>query len=221
MGIYNKDSRLSSIFMAHPTLIPVAYRLGVNLGVGDVSVAEICSTHGLDCNFFLLVINTFIDEEYFPSRPFDSFSLEKTIDYLEKTSEYYRKVQLPNIERHFRFLLDISGKENNLDLLSKFFTDMKDQFTETLTYEMDHLFPLLRKGETPPHDYDILNGHNEIEERLHDLLTFLVMHLHGNYDSNLCMAVVLPVFNLRKDVNQNNRIRSRILMPQVEALNIK
>ena len=57
-----------------------------------------------------------------------------------------------------------------------------------------------------------------MEEKIDDLLSFFVMHLKGEYEPNLCVAVVTAIFALRKDIRQNNRIRSRILLPQAERL---
>ena len=216
MALYNKDSKLSEALMAHPSLIPVVNRLGIRLGVGDGTVGTVCDDYHLSTDFFLSVINTFLDEDYFPSDAFGTFSLEKTVDYLRKTNNYYLRIQLPNIDRHFSSLIERSGKDNNLDLLRKFYQDMRGQLTECLSYDEDILFPALSGGSAD--SVELNPGYSEVEEKLQDLLFFFVEHLKGDYDLNLCTAVVTAVFSLEKDVCQNNRIRNRILLPLVESL---
>ena len=117
-------------------------------------------------------MNTFLDESYFPSNSRDTFSLEKTIDYLSKTSVYYLRVQLPNIERHFDSLISRSGTDNNLGLLRHFFTDMRHELVECVNYDERLLFPALRNGNVPSDCNRYVNAHTEVEEKLHDLLTF-------------------------------------------------
>lgn len=215
MPLYSIDTKLSDAIMAHPSLIPVVNRLGVILGVGDRSVGRICEETHIRPDFFLSVINTFINEEYFPANARDAFSVERTIDYLRKTSLYYRNVQLPNIVRHFSSLIERSGTENNLGLLQKFFLDMKQQLEWCLTAEENRIFVELEKEEKPKDIESIIGGYAEVGEKLHDLLTFLVVHLRGSYDRNLCMAVVSAVYSLERDMRQNNRIRTRILIPLI------
>lgn len=218
MALYNKDSRLSEVILSHPEAIPVMNRLGVFLGVGDSGIGSICSDRGIDPVFFLSVINTFIDKDYFPANPRNTFTLGKTVDYLEKTSAFYTDVQLPNIERHFNILLSRSGSENNLGLLYGFFNEIKARITECARQDSETLFPCLRQGKVPA-NVDAGNGrHDEVEERLHDLLYFFVTHLQGAYDLNLCTAVVNAVFALDKDYCQNNRIRTRILYPVMREM---
>ena len=138
---------------------------------------------------------------------------------MEKTGDFYINVQLPNIERHFNGLIDRIGNENNLSHLKLFLNEMKKQFEETVNYEKRSLFPSIREGRLigiSPRDYIL--GSEELEEKLHDLLTFFLVHLKGKYDRNLCMAVVISIFSLNKDLKQNNRIRSRILVPLLEGL---
>lgn len=202
--------------MAHPSLIPVVNRLGIRLGVGDGSIGMVCAGCNIGTDFFLSVINTFLDEDYFPSDATGTFSLAKTVDYLQKTNNYYLRVQLPNIDRHFGSLIERSGSDNNLHLLRKFYQDMRGQLTECLSYDEDILFPALTGGSVDSVEFN--SGYSEVEEKLHDLLFFFVEHLKGEYDLNLCTAVVSAVFSLAKDVCQNNRIRSRILLPLVERL---
>ncbi len=217
MPLYNIDSKLSDAIMTHPSLIPVINRLGVSLGVGDRFIGRICEQTHIPPDFFLSVINTFIDEEYFPVNASDAFSVEMTIDYLRKTAWFYQNVQLPNIVRHFSSLIERSGTENNLALLQKFFFDMKQQLEWCLRHEEDQIFKELERGEMPKDIEAITDGYAEVGEKLHDLLTFLVVHLQGYYDRNLCMAVVSAVFALEKDMRQNNRIRTRILVPLISG----
>lgn len=218
MPIFNKESKLADAVLSNPQLIPVVNRLGVNLGVGDASIGAICANENIDPDFFLSVVNTFLDKDYFPVNPRGTFTLEKTVDYLEKTSRFYQMVQLPNIERHFNSLLVRSGKDNNLMLLQEFFIEMKKQLSECLLYETETFFPALKAGKIDVDKERLAAGYAEVEEKLHDLLCFFVVHLHGSYDRNLCMAVVSAVFSLEKDYCQNNRIRNRILFPIVEEM---
>lgn len=218
MALYNKDSRLADALMRHPQLIPVINRLGVRLGVGDSTFGSICESCDIDPDFFVSVINTFVDKDYFPANPWNTFTLSKTIDYLEKTSVFYLNVQLPNIERHFNSLIIRSSNINNLSLLQKFFEEMKVQLKECADYDSKTLFPSLLSSNVPEDFIRMMNRHEEVEERLHDLLYFFVAHLQGEYDSNLCMAVVSAVSSLRVDYMQNNRIRSRILLPVINKI---
>lgn len=218
MAHYNIESRLADAIMDNPQLIPVVNRLGITLGVGEGSIGSICTSACVDPDFFLSVVNTFIDADYFPANPRGSFSLSKTIDYLAKTSDYYLVVQLPNIDRHFGSLLARSGNDNNLSLLRDFYEDMRRQMADCLRNDIDSLFPSLGRGIRPGNYRDLIARHNDIEAKLHDLLYFFVVHLRGSYDANLCMAVVSAVFSLDKDYSQNNRIRSRILLPAMEEM---
>ena len=218
MAIFNKESKLADVVLSNPQLIPVVNRLGVSLGVGDSSIGSICANADIDSDFFLSVVNTFLDKDYFPVNPRGAFSLDKTVEYLEKTSRFYQMVQLPNIERHFNSLLARSGKENNLVLLQKFFIEMKNQLAECLLCETETFFPALKAGKINVDKERLVAGYAEVEEKLHDLLYFFVVHLRGDYDCNLCMAVVSAIFSLEKDFCQNNRIRNRILFPKMDEM---
>lgn len=221
MALYNRNSKLAEAILEHPQIIPVVNRLGIYLGVGDSSIGSACEHAHTDPDFFLSVVNTFLDEDYFPANPQGTFTLGKTVEYLRKTAMFYRHVQLPNIERHFASLLSRSGADNNLGLLQKFFEDMKKQLVECLDYDDGSLYPSLERGVAPDDMMRSFSGHGEVEEKLQDLLTFFVVHLHGDYDRNLCMAVVTAIFSLDRDYRQNNRIRNRILLPLLQKLQTK
>ena len=109
-------------------------------------------------------------------------------------------------------------RSNNLALLQKFFNSVRTRFDECYAYDNDTLFPSLLSGRVPGNASLSAEGHFEMEERLHDLLCFFVVHLRGEYDPNLCVAVVTALSSLDKDYRQNNRIRNRILTPLMEEM---
>lgn len=217
MALYNRESKLSEAILTHPQLITVVYRLGVSLGVGEQTIGTICSRQHIDVDFFLSVINTFLDSDYFPVNAKDTFTIEKTVDYLLKTSRYYLHVQLPNIRRHFGSLLMRSGNDNNLGRLHIFFEETASQLETIVEQDERKVFPALLNGMSDNEIELSVGNHSEVEEKLHDLLYLFVAHLRGNYDRNLATAVVTAIFSMEKDYRQNNRIRRRILMPLVKS----
>lgn len=226
MAIYTTDSKLSEIILNNPSLIPVINRFNIFLGVADKTVEDICNEKSLDANFFIAILNTFINDEYFPEKIIKSFNIKIIIDYLNKTNAYYKHFQLPNIERHFNSLISRSDSgNNNLYLMQKFFLEMKQELLAQIDYDQNEWFPKILQIDSSIIDYNkeiILNHNgdepNPIEDKLNDLKSFFIIHLSGEYDFNLCNAVIATIYTLEKDIKQNNRIRNRILKPMTNVL---
>jgi len=106
--------QMSEVVEEHPSLIPVINRFGIRLGLGDKSVKAICEEYRLDTDFLLTVINTFLNEEYFPEKKLQTFHTSQIIDYLTKTNQYYQRYQIPNIERHLGSFMSMkyAGKQH-------------------------------------------------------------------------------------------------------------
>lgn len=226
--ILSPSTKLSDAIFSDPSLIPVVNRFGIFLGVGDATIGEVCLRHGLTPDFFLAVVNTFLNEDYFPSDVASTFPAGKVVDYLRLTDSYYESAMIPNIERHFSTLMERSPKSNNLPLLWDFFDEMKRELLNCIVDDRDRWFPLIMSlcvGKEKASDWmDSLEempeavARRSVGEKLSDLEAFFVIHLRGEYDRNLCMAVVSAIFTLSKDIRQNNRIRERILSPLARLL---
>ena len=197
---------MSEAVEAYPSLIPVINRFGIRLGLGNRSVSEICSLYNLDTDFLLTVVNTFLNEEYSPEKKLQSFHTSLIIDYLNKTNEYYLRNLLPNIERHLNFFILHSPEGSpTLKLIADYFASFKRE--------------LLARIESDKTEEGIFApaGEDSLEELLADLKRLIITHLAGNYDDNLCYAVIFGIHSLEKDIKQHNRIRYRILHPCEEA----
>ena len=226
MSLVHTTIQLSEVVEVHPSLIPVINRFGIRLGLGDRTVKDICLEHNLDEDFFLTVINTFLNEGYFPEKKLQTFHTSLIVDYLTKTNAYYSRFQLPNIERHLSSFISMSSDNNpSLALIGKFFNSFKDELLNRIEQDEKNWFPhcldlnnkLKARAElihlTEPESMD-----DSIEALLYDLKNILIKHISGSYNENLCYAVIFSLTSLEKDIKQHNRIRYRILEPMVKAM---
>lgn len=226
---YNSDSKLYEAVIKDPSVITVINRFNIFLGLGDNTIKEFCEFNDIDENFFLTILNTYINEDYFPEEILKSFSISKIIGYLEKTNNYYQQFQLPNIERHFdHLIMKSASNDNNLSLLKKFFNELKQELISRIVCDNEwfprlmHLDDIINKKIDKKEDVifhqEINEDNHIIEDKLNDLKNFFIIHLHGAYDQNLCYAVINAIYTLEKDIKKNNRIRDRILKPVANSL---
>lgn len=221
MPKFGKDSKLSTIIFHEPDILTLLNRFGIYLGVGDDSVEDVARNVGISEDLLLTLINTYLNDDYFPEETLRGFSLSDIVGYLSKTDMYWKEFQLPNVERHFSSLVARSDSSENISLLRRFFSEMANELSMKINHDIDTVFPMIldmAKNNVKCSENKSIAilenlSNDAIEEKLGDLLSFFIIHLSGKYDRNLCRAVVSAVFTLDKDVKQDNRIRKRILLP--------
>ena len=226
MALINAESKLCDVILNEPSLIPVINRFGIILGVGDKNIRTVCEEKNLDCEFFVTILNTFINEDYFPENRLKSFCATQIVDYLTLTNTYYQQFQIPNIERHFNSLINQSDSDNNnLELMKQFFEELKKELLTRIEKDRTQWFSAIRAAAEVLHGESygdhIRYDHDEadsLEEKLDDLKSLFVIHLRGAYDLNLCHGVIFALYSLEKDIKQHNRIRNRILRPIADAM---
>ena len=206
-----------------PSVVPVINRFDIVLGVGDRTIKSICKEKGIDTSFFITILNAFINESFFLENVTGAFNAGDVVDYLRKTNNSYLRNQLPNIERHFAALISRSDSNNNLPLLFNFYIEVKTEIERRIDSD-NQWFDAIISAEQSNSEVSVAGNavqaeSDSIEDKLSDLINMFVIHLRGDYDRNLCHAVLFAVISLEKDICQNNRIRNRVLRPLVDALN--
>lgn len=223
MALVTPDTKLCEVIVDEPSVVPVINRFDIVLGVGDRTVKSICKEKGIDTSFFITILNAFIHESFFLENVTGAFNAGDVVDYLRKTNNSYLRNQLPNIERHFAALISRSDSNNNLPLLFNFYREVKTEIERRIDSD-NQWFDAIISAEQSDSEVSIAGNavqaeSDSIEDKLSDLINMFVIHLRGDYDRNLCHAVLFAVISLEKDICQNNRIRNRVLRPLVDALN--
>lgn len=223
MALVTPDTKLCEVIVDEPSVVPVINRFDIVLGVGDRTIKSICKEKGIDTSFFITILNAFIHESFFLENLTGAFNAGDVVDYLRKINNSYLRNQLPNIERHFAALISRSDSNNNLPLLFNFYREVKTEIERRIDSD-NQWFDAIISAEQSNSEVSIAGNavqaeSDSIEDKLSDLINMFVIHLRGDYDRNLCHAVLFAVISLEKDICQNNRIRNRVLRPLVDALN--
>ena len=223
MALVTPDTKLCEVIVDEPSVVPVINRFDIVLGVGDRTIKSICKEKGIDTSFFITILNAFIHESFFLENVTGAFNAGDVVDYLRKTNNSYLRNQLPNIERHFAALISRSDSNNNLPLLFNFYREVKTEIERRIDSD-NQWFDAKISAEQSNSEVSVAGNaiqaeSDSIEDKLSDLINMFVIHLRGDYDRNLCHAVLFAVISLEKDICQNNRIRNRVLRPLVDALN--
>lgn len=199
MAFLSSSSVLSDKIAENYLLIPVINRFGLKLGLGEKTVSEVCLENNLNADFFLAILNTYLNEDYFPEKILQSFDIDLVSGYLKQTDAYYVHAQIPNIEKHLNAFIAMSDPNNTqLELIRKLFLRFKDALIHRINSGLlddDTSYALLV-----------------------DLKNIVIKHISGSFNENLCFAVVFTLDALANDLGKHNRIREKILKPKVNEL---
>ncbi len=235
MKIFIAEDELSWIIQQNYLLLPIINRFGLSLGFGDKKVNKICDEKGISSDFFLAIINTYHNPDYFPEEALLSVSPLMIIDYLQNTHAYYLEYSVPRIESLLNKLLeDCSDHCTELNMIESFYKKYNEEFLIHIRNEDEKIFPYVRdlhQYAENNHNNQVKYGkysirqfekeHTNVDEKLNDLKNLLLKYLKPAYNQNLCNEFLFALFQFEQDLKDHARIEDKILVPKVLELEKK
>lgn len=237
-SIIDGQMKMAEVIHMDYNLLPVINRFGISLGFGEKTVEEICHEKNINTSFFLEVLNTFHDTDYFPKASLLKFPVKWLLDYLKKTHSYYLEVQVPQLETLIgKLIREASGGSKNIQMIEKFFNDYKTELTDHIEREEKKVYPYISQLEQALNSNevdkelqknishysieDFEDEHDDVEVKLNDLKNIIIKYLPGPADDNLCNDILVLLFQLEKDLTDHARLEDKILVPMVARLEKK
>ena len=221
--LFASDSRLSDLITAHPSLLTLLSRLGISLGFGDRSIADVCEQSGVDTDFFLLICNVYTFTGYVPSTAtILGTDMTGLVPYLEKSHKYYVDKRLPHIERHLDAIAqNLQGRIRQVFI--SFYKEYKSEVVAHFNHEESNVFPhigALMAGmrDTTYSISEFLHTHSDIEGKLDDLLNIIFKYLPPHVDDDNVLDVVYDILRLSEDLKKHTFIEEKIMVPLVKHL---
>lgn len=229
MAFIKASNVLSELVQEHIALLPLLYRFGIRLGLGDETIEEVCEQHGIETDFFLHITNSYLDPEYLGKVRLSPRHTMQIADYLEATNRYYTESQLPNIEIHLTGFVRKSGMDTPMiQTLPRVLGELKEALQERIKEDEEGLLPHFHNLVDKLGDRisEVSLEHKASEEKEHDrtealvgdIMNILIRHIRGDFNDNLLFGLLYSLSTLQNDLARNNRLRARIFLPMIQAM---
>lgn len=225
MNRFTKENNLMHLIETNYNLLPVINRFGINLGNRDKTLSQICKSLNVNIDFFLAIVNTYHNVDYFPEQELKGFSPLVIIEYLKKTHSYYINYTLPKLDTLLKQLIESNKTEiQQLNIIEKFYRKYTTELLLHLKEEEEVVFPYvyrLIKNRSRDSNYNIRSfekEHSHVDVQLNDLKNLIIKYTEPVYDNNICNEFLRTLFRFEKDINDHARIEDKILIPQVIAI---
>ncbi len=222
MDIFVKEHKVFDLINNNYHLLPVINRFGVNLGNKDKTLNEICKINDINIDFFLAIVNTYNNKDYFPEKELKSFSPLMIVKYLKKTHTYYTNYMLPKLEKLLHKLIESDSSDSNqLIVIEQFYFKYKSELLLHIKEEEEKVFPLVEKmvnNKTYDAGFNIHSyekEHSDVDSKINDLKNLIIKYIEPTYDENICYEFLVTLFRFEKDINDHARIEDNILIPQL------
>jgi regulator of cell morphogenesis and NO signaling len=233
--LITSEMKLADAIHRNVLLLPVINRLGVQLGFGDKSIHKICLEKSIDEDFFLIIINAFLDQDINKTLKIKAVSIKDIVEYLKATHQYYLERMIPEIENRMNALIQHADIDQSQFVLVKdFFSEYKKELYSHIKLEEEAVYPyvlevyqayqtgktgeaLLAKIASEPIE-SYAKEHTDIESKLFDLKNILIKYLPETQDSYLRNQVLNALFDLENDLNDHSRIENMVLVPRIAEI---
>jgi len=207
-------------------------RFGIELGFGDLTIKEVCASRNINLDFFLLMINVFLNKNFFPNEKLHSVDVDLLLSYLENSHKYYLEERIPYLEKLLNeFKQNVSHPATKQ--LEKFFNQYIVEVKEHLAYEDQTAFryvamlsDYIKRNKTGVFEIDYRIGvfeerHDNIEEKLSDLKNLLIKYFPATNDRYIRIRILNELMDFEDDLINHARIEDKVLIPIVEQLEQK
>lgn len=227
---FTPTMRLADLIAANHYLVLALPRVGIPLGFGDKSVAEVCRLYGVPVDFFLMICNAYTFDSYLPdAEELAETDMSPLVPYLIASHHYYLDNRIEHIDNHLQHVADKIGGRSG-DMLKKFFDDYRDEVVEHFRFEEQDAFPPLENLQQGKHidgsvsakmGRHFKQAHGNIEDKLSDLTQIAYKYLPQNALTDEAIEMIFDVLQLSVDLKKHELIEEKILLPYVKWLEKK
>ncbi len=237
--LFSLNTQMADVIHRNYGLIPIISRFGINFGFGNKTIYEVCAENNINVRFFLEIVNSFHNPQYFPKKQLQTFPSALIIQYLSNTHKYYLKSKVPEIIGYINKMKELASDDNlkNIELIDNFFREYKNELEKHLANEDSRVFPYIMSLEealeTMDFNADLIDhirndsiekyerNHGNLEEKLSDLKNLLIKFLPPVVSTEICQHLLTELFRLESDLENHTRIEEKVLVPRVKLLEQK
>ena len=131
---------MSDVIASQPSLLQMISRFGIQLGVGERTVREVCEASKVDTNTFLAVANIMKEGPSVAQFYVDKIHMPTLMRHLRSAHDFFLDFQLLHIRRKLLDAIDCSRQNEVAFLILKFFDEYMNEVRKHMEHENRQIF---------------------------------------------------------------------------------
>ncbi len=224
ISYYTAEMKMAELVQTDYKLLLLFPRFGMELGVGEDSIATQCIRQHVSPHLFIMMCNIYSFADYSPSRKeVERLDAEQLLSYLSRSHTYYIESRISPIERLLQDITEHYTAQHKAILL-KFFAEYKQEVLNHFDYEEKTVFPYIRRlmaCHQMQQGYDIETfekNHSNIDDKLSDLKNILIKYLPGIGMAERQAELLFQIFALEDDLSRHAFVEDVVLIPLVRHM---
>lgn len=203
--MYKATDKICDLMSREEDAIHVISRFGLEMGVGEQTIAEACEQHGVHTPTFLSIINYKVSKQQVLFNDIDIPTLQQ---YLRNAHTYFLDFRLPYLRRSLIEALIPAGAANKIPML---ILQCYDDFVEEIRIHIEH------------ENAGLFEEHARDDQRITDKLTEIKNLIIKYYPSNhaspngtityTLISVMSDLWHMEQDFADHCAIEDEILRP--------
>lgn len=238
MQLIQQNDKIAEVIDRDSFILPFINRFGIRFNFADKSVAQICAEYDIAPDFFLAMLNTYLNEQYMPDLASKKFRFSDIISFLVKGHNYFREVYVTGIEELLKAIFThCQSACSSHDLILSFYEGYKKELFEHLAQEENMTFPYIESLEQASlseggflhhqkqyKEYNIMrfrDEHDDVEVKVSDLKSLVIRYLSCDFSAREIHTLIFELTRFDKDLRNHTQVEERIMIPLVQELEKK
>lgn len=224
---YTAQMPMAELIDSNHHLLLLLPRFGMELGVGESTVYDLCIRQGISPELFIIICNIYTYADYMPdTADLKSLDIEQLLSYLSRSHNYYINSRIAPIKEALKSITGHCSPSHSA-VLQRFYSEYEQELIHHFSYEERTVFPyirMLKSLQKMQAGYDIntfKDNHSNIDDKLSDLKNILLKHLHGIGMVAQTTELLFQIYALEEDLSRHTFIEDVILIPVVQHLENK
>lgn len=226
MGInYTGQDKMSDVIASQPSLLQMISRFGIQLGVGERTVREVCEASKVDTNTFLAVANIMKEGPSVAQFYVDKIHMPTLMRHLRSAHDFFLDFQLLHIRRKLLDAIDCSRQNEVAFLILKFFDEYMNEVRKHMEHENRQIFGYVDRlisGEnvTEFRIQQYSKSHDGMDKKLQELKNIIIKYYtpaEGTSCDMLC-NVLFSIYNCEADLRAHCEMEEALFFPAVQLL---
>ena len=214
------DTKMVDLLHNNLNLLFVLNQFSIPLGFGEKTIREVCLKHQVDSQSFLTLLQLHGNPENPDMQRLRNLKPEIILSYLRKSHNYFVGYRLPAIKEQFASALPEGGTR---ETILSYFEEYESEVREHMGYENTVFYPYVQKliehsDKLPYSVREYEARHNNIEEKLDDLINLIIKYLPTEGNALMLADVLEDLRQCNSDLNLHTFLEDEVLVPKIRKM---